>query len=834
MTKIYSKYKSLIFEELEPRLLFSADGAEALAAEVVEQEVQDQPIIIIQQQTGDQRADSEAELTTAEDTQQDSASEGTEETSQENIKESGVEELEDEDRGDSEQSSAAGTDSNAEAQSDTEEETQRSELILVNDDVVDHESLVEDIENGEDPNRTLEVIVLDSSQDGFEQVTGILQDHSDLDAIHFVTHGSESFIGVGNDWLNDTTLDENRDAIASWGDALSETGDILFYGCNIAPDSDGQDLLVKISELTGADVAASDDITGHDSLGGDWELEFQTGKVESASAATETIRGNWTHQLATYTVTSTADDGSIGTLRWAINQSNASAAVNDTITFNIAPTDAGHFYYTDDGISGQVSSGNITATTAEDDASLINPDPDFAKSWYTIGLTGALPSISDTVIVDGTSQPGFVDTPIIELDGNSAGPANGLQLTSGSGNSRIEGFVINDFGGPGIVITSDANTIVGNFIGTDVSGSLVQGNSEGIYINNAANNVIGGTTSTEANIIAGSTQEGLEIRGAGSTGTIIQGNYIGTNPGGDDLGNLNYGVLFWQGATGAVVGGTAAGAGNVIAYNDYDGVTVYSNTTGHSILGNSIYANAEEGIELNDDVFPSAPLANDAGDGDGGNNNQQNYPVITEAYLSGSEITVSGTLDTDGTDTQYRIELFVTAAGIQDATHGEGAVYLGTTTITTNGTGDGAFSALTLSDVSANVGDYITATATRIDDPDQVGLDDGSAYGDTSEFSAHYLIADGNDAPTFGTGDGSVLTNFAGGDDKAEAVAIQPDGKTLVAGHIESGGFTDFALTRYHTELRRYRYYQIQRRQSCHPVERLDHRRYPLNLKKYL
>ena len=73
---------------------------------------------------------------------------------------------------------------------------------------------------------------------------------------------AEGQINLGNSWLTSTTLQQNSDAVAGWGNALTETGDILFYGCNIAADSDGQSLLDDIAELTGADVAASDDANG--------------------------------------------------------------------------------------------------------------------------------------------------------------------------------------------------------------------------------------------------------------------------------------------------------------------------------------------------------------------------------------------------------------------------------------------------------------------------------------------------------------------------------------------------------------------------------------------
>ena len=145
MTKCYSKFKSLIFEELEPRLLFSADGAEVLAAEAVEQEVQEQPVIIIQEQFGNEADENVAENTNSPDSQQDPAGEETNEASEENNPVEETEDLGEEAREDSSQTTAPQTEGNLEGQVDEEAENKRSELVLVNDDVKDLESLVESI-----------------------------------------------------------------------------------------------------------------------------------------------------------------------------------------------------------------------------------------------------------------------------------------------------------------------------------------------------------------------------------------------------------------------------------------------------------------------------------------------------------------------------------------------------------------------------------------------------------------------------------------------------------------------------------------------------------------
>ena len=187
--------------------------------------------------------------------------------------------------------------SNPESHSDSVDAAVRRELVFVNDDVDAYEILINGIRES-DTDRTVEIVVIDADRDGIQQVSDILAERSDLSAVHVIAHGSEGRINLGNSWLNSAALEENSDAVAGWGSALTETGDILFYGCNIAADSHGQGLLDDIARLTGADVAASDDNTGHISLSGDWELEHASGAIESVAAVHADAQGDWSHLLA--------------------------------------------------------------------------------------------------------------------------------------------------------------------------------------------------------------------------------------------------------------------------------------------------------------------------------------------------------------------------------------------------------------------------------------------------------------------------------------------------------------------------------------------------------
>jgi CSLREA domain-containing protein len=221
---------------------------------------------------------------------------------------------------------------------------------------------------------------------------------------------------------------------------------------------------------------------------------------------------------------------------------------------------------------------------------------------HTISPGSALPTITDPVVIDGTSEPDFAGTPVVELDGSGAGAlVNGLRITAGS--STVKGLVINRFGGNGIEVSSSGgNAIESNYLGTDDTGTVDEGNSvHGVYVN-GANNTIGGPASATGNVISGNNSYGVVISGSGATGNVVEGNYIGTDKDGTaDLGNTYDGVLIIGAPTNAI-GGTVAGAGNVISGNDGNG--------GVEISGSTATGNTVEGNYIGTDVTGAVALGN--------------------------------------------------------------------------------------------------------------------------------------------------------------------------------------------------------------------------------
>ena len=140
--------------------------------------------------------------------------------------------------------------------------------------------------------RTTEVIMLDPSRDGVEQMAAALAGRTGIDAIHILSHGD-----AGQLYLGDSTLDahsisgEHADELATIKTALSNNADILIYGCDVAAGDQGQAFVTALATATGADVAASIDSTGSADLGGDWQLESDTGNVEAAALAFTEYQG---------------------------------------------------------------------------------------------------------------------------------------------------------------------------------------------------------------------------------------------------------------------------------------------------------------------------------------------------------------------------------------------------------------------------------------------------------------------------------------------------------------------------------------------------------------
>ena len=275
-------------------------------------------------------------------------------------------------------------------------------------------------------------------------------------------------------------------------------------------------------------------------------------------------------RAATFVVTNTSDSGG-GSLRQAITDANATTGIN-TISFQIPGT-----------------------------------------APFTLSPLSAYPAITNSVILDATTQTGYAGSPLIQINGSGIGAGNdGLQLLAG--NSTVSGLAIFSCKRDGIRIQGGGtNIIAGNYLGTDATGTNKLGNTEGgVYVYRSSGNLIGGTNTAARNVISGNAG-GIYID-AGSlpalaTGNVVQGNFIGvTATGAQVLGNANNGVYVLN-APGNLIGGIAAGAGNLVSGNGISGLyfsgggasnnLVQGNFIGTDATGTLAISNRLDGVTIN-------------------------------------------------------------------------------------------------------------------------------------------------------------------------------------------------------------------------------------------
>jgi parallel beta-helix repeat protein len=333
--------------------------------------------------------------------------------------------------------------------------------------------------------------------------------------------------------------------------------------------------------------------------------------------------------------------------------------------------------------------------------------------------------------------------------------------------------------GAGVLVGGNGWLIQGNLIGTNAAGTSALGNQAsdaGLRIAAGANNTVGGTAPGAGNIIGGNAAWGVSLTD-GAHNNVVEGNYIGTNSAGANLGNGRNGIVLYAGANNNQIGGVGTGAGNFIAYNSAPGVSIgvtYDanvGVVGNAILGNAIHDNSGLGIVL------ATAAANDS----------QPAPTLT-SIVGETSPTITGTLATVA-GTIYRIEFFASAAPAS-LSNSAGTTLLGSIYMTGDGTTK-SFTAPGLSPVPMGQ-NYFTATAT-------VATPSGSSYtyGDTSAFSPYLVrniltVTNTNDSGTGSLRAAVTQADADAGLGLSDVITFDPSlaGKTIVltSGQLELSG----------------------------------------------
>lgn len=288
--------------------------------------------------------------------------------------------------------------------------------------------------------------------------------------------------------------------------------------------------------------------------------------------------------LATYTVVNVTD-ADPGSLRWAITQVNQDTGAG-SIAFRIP-----------------------------------------GSGLQTIALKSPLPIITNSVVIDGSTQPGGGGHLAVRLDGAKAGPdSDGIVLAGGS--SVVKGLVVTGFGGAGVVLHGGGGNLIQSCIlGADPTGTLAIPNGDGVLLVGSSLNTIGGILPGQGNLISGNLDNGIAMRpddqGMESSGNAVLGNRIGTTADGTSaLGNQGDGILIIS-AAGNIIGGQDAGAGNLISSNR-NGMELSSFTEQTLIQGNLIGTTADGRRALGnqrDGILLDASSSNTIGGGSTGAGN---------------------------------------------------------------------------------------------------------------------------------------------------------------------------------------------------------------------
>jgi hypothetical protein len=343
----------------------------------------------------------------------------------------------------------------------------RHELVLVDPRVANWQELVDDIHRAR--GAEAEVVMLDPARDGIEQIGELLAQEHGLDAVHIISHGEAGALQVGATRLDFDTLLADATAVSRWRLALNSGADLMLYGCDLAASSDGRALVDALSRLTGADVAASTDITGGTSVGGDWTLEYATGPIQSGALAGAADLAAWNESLG---LTLTGSDTLVNSSITTGTQLTNSGGINVNPVRATAIDGSGNFVvvWNDPANSGDVYARRFNAAgTALGAQFRVNTTTSATQD----GVTVAMNSSGAFVVVWENNSGG----------GNGDGSGYGIfaQRYDSSGvaqgsNFQINKTTANDQTDPSVAMDSSGNFVVSwTSVGPD------SGTTKGVY-----------------------------------------------------------------------------------------------------------------------------------------------------------------------------------------------------------------------------------------------------------------------------------------------------------------------------------------------------------------
>ena len=265
-----------------------------------------------------------------------------------------------------------------------------SEVYVIDQHISGWQSLVDQVPQGS------QVVIIDENSSGLSQLADALKGETNISAIHILSHGASDTITLGTDVLTADNLSAWSSQLSAIGASLSDSGDILLYGCDVSAQDNA--FITRFAELTQADVAASSDMTGSAALSGDWVLENHTGSIEA-----KTFAFDYDGLLAGPEVTApekgitVAEPSSLNaagadtaTLSgWQVSTTDASETV--TVTVSLSNSAIGKLS------DSQTSNASLTMTGTASEAQAWLNSITFTSADVELGNTGASGKLDVTV-----------------------------------------------------------------------------------------------------------------------------------------------------------------------------------------------------------------------------------------------------------------------------------------------------------------------------------------------------------------------------------------------------------------------------------------------------
>jgi VCBS repeat-containing protein len=462
-----------------------------------------------------------------------------------------------------------------------------SALLIVDAALADHAEISQGFDG--------EVLVLDQGSDAVAQIADALAERpGQVSELHIVSHGWKGGLELGGATLDAASLQSHEAQLRAWADQLTADADILFYGCNLAADEAGMHFVQQLSELTGADIAASTDLTGAEGLGGDWDLEYATGSIESnaLAAAGDLILATIDYDAGTDTLTFTADASQADLVTItspAANQLQIDVGNGDTIVLGAGATGTG---FTLNGASTQLIVDRAVAPVVSfglalaDQSDTLNLQNDQA-GLGAVSIDGGLGN--DTVTLNSTLLGGNLTLGVetVSVANNAIVDVGGSVINASSANVSITGAGAATINGGSF--SAGALTILSRVVNvnadTAVTGAFTLSSSGTLA--GTGDVTVGGLTTWSSGTMSGTgdtnTDGGLNIDGT-ATKNLAGGRTLNTA-----------GITTWSGATADNQSMISFSGGSVInnngTWNDQNAFAVRMNSsgTGNEFNNNGTY-----------------------------------------------------------------------------------------------------------------------------------------------------------------------------------------------------------------------------------------------------